>query len=102
MAKYSLKRTGKRGKVEVRSQHIEIHVPALIICLVLAFLIWLYIVGISQIPKDFANAETGSSETTAAESATDTNADTPVDSSDEAVCLPNGEAVFADVEASAA
>ncbi len=66
MAKYTLKRTGKHGgKVEVRSQHIEIHIPALIICAVLAFVIWIYIVGISQIPADLPPPETVSPETEA-------------------------------------
>lgn len=59
MARYTLKRISKHGtKVEVRSQHVEFHVPAFIICCVLAFLIWLYIVGISRIPADLAAGET--------------------------------------------
>ncbi len=79
MAKYILKRIGKHGgKVEVRSQHMEFHVPAFIICAVLAFLIWIYIVGISQISIESPRPpETEASETEAGTVA-------PA----EAVCLP--------------
>ncbi len=46
MAVYKLKKTGRNlQKVEVRAEKFEIHVPALIICLLLAFVIWLYVVN---------------------------------------------------------
>ena len=53
MLNYKLHKKGRSSRrVEVRAMNIEIHALALIICAVLAFFIWLYIVGISQIPKN--------------------------------------------------
>ncbi len=43
---YKLQKKGKSARrVAVRAESIDIQVPALIICAVLAFVIWLYIVG---------------------------------------------------------
>lgn len=53
MREYKLHRMGKyTRKCEVRRQHLEIRVPALIICFVLACVIWLYVVGLSRIPVE--------------------------------------------------
>lgn len=59
MLNYKLHKKGKSARrVAVRVEEVEIHVLALIICAALAFFIWLYIVGISQIPKDPPAADT--------------------------------------------
>lgn len=61
---YKLKRRGKYSKkVEVSPEHVEIHVAALIVCFLLAFLIWLYFVGISHIPTEPAGPAVTESET---------------------------------------
>ncbi|MBP3666721.1 MAG: hypothetical protein J6K29_06690 [Clostridia bacterium] len=53
MREYKLQKMGKyTRKSEVRRQHLEIRVPALIICFLLACLIWLYVVGLSRIPVE--------------------------------------------------
>lgn len=61
---YKLKRRGKSArKVEVRPEHVEIHVAALIVCFLLAFLVWLYFVGISHIPTEPTGPTVTESET---------------------------------------
>ncbi len=66
MREYKLQRMGKyTRKSEVRRQHLEIRVPALVICFLLACLIWLYVVGLSRIPVETPgdpNEETSYSE----------------------------------------
>ncbi len=48
MAVYKLQKNGKSAKgVVLRAESIEIHVPALITCVVVAFVIWLYIVNVN-------------------------------------------------------
>ena len=78
MLNYKLHKKGRSSRrVEVRAVNIEIHALALIICAVLAFFIWLYIVGISQIPNTPPVADTtpAVSETTAEEPETEAPAE---------------------------
>lgn len=85
MLNYKLHKKGKSARrVAVRVEEVEIHVLALIICAVLAFFIWLYIVGISQIPKDPPTVDTTPVTDTAPEDAetdapTDPVAETPTE-----------------------
>ena len=74
MLNYKLHKKGRSSRrVAVRQEEVEIHVLALIICAVLAFFIWLYIVGISQIPKNPIAEDTtpAVTDTTPAEPETD-------------------------------
>lgn len=58
MANYKLHKKGKTvGKAVVAPEGIDIHVPALIICALIAFGIWLYIVGISHMVEDYKAPE---------------------------------------------
>ena len=53
MREYKLHKMGKyTRKCEVRRQHLEVRVLALIICFLLACVIWLYVVGLSRIPVE--------------------------------------------------
>lgn len=66
MPNYKLQKKGRSARrVEVRADHIEIHVLALILCAVLAFFIWLYIVGTTT-AKDNQNQTPSEPEASAA------------------------------------
>lgn len=59
MLNYKMHKKGRSSRrVAVRQEEVEVNALALIICVVLAFFIWLYIVGISQIPKNPPAADT--------------------------------------------
>lgn len=49
MNHYKLREGESIRKPVVKRDRIEVHVPVLIICFALAFLIWLYVVSISKI-----------------------------------------------------
>lgn len=51
-------------RVEVRAERIDIHVPALLICGLLAFFIWLYIVGLSHLSAEVDNPSATPEQTT--------------------------------------
>lgn len=66
MAIYKLHKKGRTSRrVAVRAERIEWNVPAIIVCVLMAFAIWLYIVSFSH--KDAEKApETNHSTATAA------------------------------------
>lgn len=60
MSHYKLREGDSIRKPVVKRDRLEIHVPVLLICLLLAFLIWLYVVSISKIPEELPlPSETG-------------------------------------------
>ena len=60
MSRYKLREGESIRKPVVKRDRLEIHVPVLLVCLFLAFLIWLYVVSISKIREDLPlPAETG-------------------------------------------
>ncbi len=62
MPTYKLQKKHKSPRrVTVRAERVEISIPALIICAVIAFFIWLYVVGISKIPGNLNPEETNPS-----------------------------------------
>lgn len=52
MSHYKLREGDSIRKPVVKRDRLEIHVPVLLLCLLLAFLIWLYVVSISKIHED--------------------------------------------------
>ncbi|MBQ9151937.1 MAG: hypothetical protein IJX72_06775 [Clostridia bacterium] len=52
MNHYKLREGENIRKPVVKRDRIEIHVPVLLICLALAFLVWLYVVSISKIKTE--------------------------------------------------
>ncbi len=59
MPRFKLQKKYKSPRrVEVRPVQTEIHVPALILCALLAFLIWLYVVGFSHLSDPPVTEET--------------------------------------------
>ena len=52
MSHYKLREGDSIRKPVVKRDRLEIHVPVLLLCLLLAFLIWLYVVSISKIRED--------------------------------------------------
>ncbi len=59
MAVYKMQKTGRSARrVEVSPDHVEVHVPALIICVLAAFAIWLYFVNFTE-DTTLAGAESG-------------------------------------------
>ena len=49
MSVYKLHKKGRSGRrVAVRAERIEWNIPAIVICILLAFAIWLYIVNFSS------------------------------------------------------
>ncbi len=52
MPTYKLHKNRKPRRVTVQAERIDIHVPALIVCAVLAFFIWLYIVSFAHLPDE--------------------------------------------------
>ncbi len=85
MPNYKLHKTPKvkkSGRVsyvtELRSERIEIHVPALLVCLLVAFVIWLYIVNFSDLTSYPPAQET----TPPAEAAVTDIADAPMASAE--------------------
>lgn len=90
MSQYKLKEGKNVRQPVVQRTEINVYVPVLLICFALAFLSWLYVVGLSRITSDVLNPETV---TTAAEeptqgepSETETSEATPAE-----VCTPLGE-----------
>ncbi len=84
MRDYKLHRLGKfTRKCEVRRQHLEIKVPALIICFLIACFVWLYVVGLSHIPVE-RPGETETTEDTCPGTSEDTDAETAAPTSPEA------------------
>ncbi len=76
MPSYKLQKKGKSARrVEVRAERIDIHVPALIICAVIAFLIWLYVVGFSHIPTANPNGDSSGDTTPPVEAVVDPRAE---------------------------
>ena len=58
MANYKMQKHGKKsGKVMVAPEGFEIHVPALIVCALIAFGMWLYIVGIAPMVENHKASE---------------------------------------------
>ena len=89
MSHFKLKADDDVRKPEVKRSEINVYMPVLFICFVLAALIWLYVVGLSRITSDALASE---SETTAAEEPTqeetaepETAEETPAE-----VLLPDG------------
>ncbi len=76
-------------RVEVRTERIDIHVPALLICALLAFFIWLYIVGLSQLSTESEVPGT-TPEQTVTEPESATSAVSPVNAEGDATVLPLG------------
>ncbi len=59
MAVYKMQKSDRNARrVEVSPDHVEVHVPALIICVLAAFLIWLYFVNFTE-DTTLAGAESG-------------------------------------------
>ena len=58
-------------RVEVRAERIDIHVPALLICGLLAFFIWLYIVGLSHLSAEVDNPSATPEQTTTEQESAD-------------------------------
>ena len=70
MKNYKLREGENSRKPSVKRDIIEIRVPVLILCLALAFLVWLYIVSISKIdPTDPLETLPDTGEETASASA---------------------------------
>ena len=70
MKNYKLREGENARKPSVKRDIIEIRVPVLILCLALAFLVWLYIVSISKIdPTDPLETLPDTGEETASASA---------------------------------
>lgn len=81
MLNYKMHKKGRSSRrVAVRQEEVEINALALIICAVIAFFIWLYIVGISQIPKTPPVADTAPvTDTTPADPDTEAPTDAPTE-----------------------
>lgn len=58
MHQYKLREGESIRKPVVKRDRVEIHVPVLLLCFVLAAFIWLYIVGISKIKTDLPTEDT--------------------------------------------
>ena len=87
MPNYKLQKKHRSSRrVEVRAERIDIHGPALLICALLAFFIWLYIVGLSHLSAEVDNpSATPEQTTTEQESAV--SALTPAAAQEEALTL---------------
>ena len=58
MSQYKLKEGKDVRQPVVQRTEINVYVPVLLICFAMAFLIWLYVVGLSRITSDVLNPET--------------------------------------------
>ncbi len=59
MSVYKLQKKSRSGRrVAVRAERIEWNLPAMIICLLLAFAIWLYVVSFSNHSSENIHEET--------------------------------------------
>ena len=58
MKHYKLREGENVRKPVVKRDRIEIHVPVLLICLAMAFLVWLYVISVSKIKETLPGAET--------------------------------------------
>lgn len=58
MNHYKLREGENIRKPVVKRDRIQIHVPVLLLCLALAFLVWLYVVSISKINHELPPLET--------------------------------------------
>lgn len=58
MKHYKLREGEHIRKPVVKRDRIEIHVPVLLICLALAFLVWLYVVSISKLKDTLPGSDT--------------------------------------------
>lgn len=79
MKNYKLREGESIRKPLVKRDRIEIRVPVLLLCLAMAFLVWLYIVSFSKIdPTAPLEDPTESSEETAASHEAEADLDTQV------------------------
>ena len=58
MSHYKLREGDNIRKPVVKRTQVEVHIPVLLICFALAFLIWLYVVSISKINREHPPMET--------------------------------------------
>lgn len=58
MSNYKLREGDSIRKPVVKRDRVEIRVPVLLLCFVLAALIWLYVVSLSKIKSDLPTEET--------------------------------------------
>ena len=58
MKHYKLREGENVRKPVVKRDRIEIHVPVLLICLAMAFLVWLYVISVSKIKETLPGVDT--------------------------------------------
>jgi hypothetical protein len=58
MSQYKLKEGKNVRQPVVQRTEINVYVPVLLICFAMAFLSWLYVVGLSRITSEVLNPET--------------------------------------------